>query len=127
CLGGHGDGRMEGRALRRSDLHGPTQHHGRVRGRAAQLARVEPQHEGSTPCGLPRLNCRVAALPTGTVTLLFTDIEGSTKLLQRLGTDAYTDALAEHRRVLREAFTRHDGVEVDTQGDSFFVAFFTAP
>jgi predicted ATPase/class 3 adenylate cyclase len=61
-------------------------------------------------------------LPTGTVTFLFTDIEGSTRLLQELG-DAYPDALAEHRRVLREAFARHGGVEVDTQGDAFLVAF----
>src|SRR5919199_446164 len=61
-------------------------------------------------------------LPTGTVTFLFTDIEGSTKLLHELG-DAYADALAEHRRLLREAFARHGGVEVDTQGDAFFVAF----
>src|SRR5947207_10972095 len=65
-------------------------------------------------------------LPRGTVTFLFTDVEGSTRLLQELG-DAYADALAEHRRVLREAFARHDGVEVDTQGDAFFVAFPTAP
>src|SRR5438876_10018895 len=62
------------------------------------------------------------ALPTGTVTFLFTDIEGSTRLLHELG-DAYADALAEHRRVLREVFARHHGVEVDTQGDAFFVAF----
>jgi predicted ATPase len=61
-------------------------------------------------------------LPTGTVTFLFTDIEGSTRLLHDLG-DAYADALAEHRRVLREAFARYGGVEVDTQGDAFFVAF----
>src|SRR5918912_2826116 len=61
-------------------------------------------------------------LPTGTVTFLFTDIEGSTKLLHELGDD-YADALAEHRRVLREAFACHGGVEVDTQGDAFFVAF----
>jgi len=61
-------------------------------------------------------------LPTGTVTFLFTDIEGSTKLLHELGDD-YADALAEHRRVLREAFDRHGGVEVDTQGDALFVAF----
>lgn len=67
------------------------------------------------------------ALPTGTVTFLFTDIEGSTRLLEQLGAAAYADALAEHRRVLREAFLRHDGVEVDTQGDAFFVAFSTAP
>ena len=61
-------------------------------------------------------------LPAGTVTFLFTDIEGSTRLLHELG-EGYADALAEHRRVLREAFERHDGVEVDTQGDAFFVAF----
>ena len=60
--------------------------------------------------------------PTGTVTFLFTDVEGSTRLLQEHGSE-YADLLADHRRVLREAFTRHDGVEVDTQGDAFFVAF----
>jgi predicted ATPase/class 3 adenylate cyclase len=63
------------------------------------------------------------SLPQGTVTFLFTDIEGSTKLLHELGTEAYADALAEHRRALREAFAQHGGVEVDTQGDAFFVAF----
>jgi predicted ATPase len=61
-------------------------------------------------------------LPSGTVTFLFTDIEGSTRLLHELR-DAYADALTDHRRVLREAFERHGGVEVDTQGDAFFVAF----
>jgi class 3 adenylate cyclase len=61
-------------------------------------------------------------LPTGTVTFLFTDIEGSTRLLHALG-DGYAGVLTDHRRLLREAFGRHDGVEVDTQGDSFFVAF----
>ena len=61
-------------------------------------------------------------LPTGTVTFLFTDIEGSTRLLAELG-DGYAEVLAEHRRVLREAWRRRDGVEVDTQGDAFFVAF----
>ena len=65
-------------------------------------------------------------LPTGTVTFLFTDIEGSTRLLHALGAEAYRDALAEHRRVLRKAFDEHGGVEVDTQGDAFFVAFPTA-
>jgi len=69
----------------------------------------------------------VAALPTGTVTFLFTDVEGSTRLLHELGAEAYADALAGHRRVLREAFARHGGVEVDTQGDAFFYAFPTAP
>jgi predicted ATPase len=61
-------------------------------------------------------------LPTGTVTFLFTDIEGSTRLLQQLG-DGYAGVLAEHRSALRDAWRRHDGVEVDTQGDAFFVAF----
>ena len=61
-------------------------------------------------------------LPTGTVTLVFTDIEGSTRLLQELG-DRYGEVLGQHRRVLREAFRRHGGVEVDTQGDAFFYAF----
>jgi len=66
-------------------------------------------------------------LPSGTVTFLFTDIEGSTKLLHSLGAESYAEALAEHRRVLRDAFDRHGGVEVDTQGDAFFYAFPTAP
>ena len=65
-------------------------------------------------------------LPTGTVTFLFTDIEGSTRLLHELGAERYAEALAEHRRVLRDAFAAHGGVEVDTQGDAFFVAFPTA-
>jgi predicted ATPase/class 3 adenylate cyclase len=60
--------------------------------------------------------------PTGTVTFLFTDVEGSTRLLQEHGA-AYADLLGEHRRILRDAFARHSGVEVDTQGDAFFVAF----
>jgi predicted ATPase len=67
------------------------------------------------------------ALPTGSVTFLFTDVEGSTKLLHELGAEAYAEALAAHRRVIREACDRHDGVEVDTQGDAFFFAFATAP
>ena len=65
-------------------------------------------------------------LPTGTVTFLFTDIEGSTRLLHDLGGQGYAEALAEHRLVLRDAFTRHGGVEVDTQGDAFFMAFAVA-
>jgi predicted ATPase len=69
----------------------------------------------------------VRELPTGTVTFLFTDIEGSTKLLHELGAERYADVLSEHRRVLRDAVARHGGVEVDTQGDAVFVAFPTAP
>jgi predicted ATPase/class 3 adenylate cyclase len=66
-------------------------------------------------------------LPSGTVTFLFTDVEGSTRLLHELGAEAYAEALAEHRRVIREACTAEGGVEVDTQGDAFFFAFPTAP
>ena len=65
-------------------------------------------------------------LPEGTVTFLFTDIEGSTRLLHELGPAGYADALAEHRRIVREAADGHGGVEVDTQGDAFFIAFPTA-
>jgi predicted ATPase len=64
----------------------------------------------------------VRELPAGTVTLLFTDIEGSTQLLHELG-DRYAAILIDHRRVLRDVFAAHGGVEVDTQGDAFFVAF----
>src|SRR5712691_3892145 len=66
-------------------------------------------------------------LPSGTVTFLFTDVEGSTKLLHELGAEGYAEALAEHRGVIRESCARQGGVEVDTQGDAFFVAFPTAP
>ncbi len=66
-------------------------------------------------------------LPTGTVTFLFTDVEGSTRLLHELGASAYGEALETHRATLREAFVAHDGVEVDTQGDAFFFAFASAP
>lgn len=65
------------------------------------------------------------ALPSGTVTLVFTDIEGSTRLLQRLGS-AYAGALQAHRRLLRGAFQGQGGVEVDTQGDTCFYAFVRA-
>ena len=66
-------------------------------------------------------------LPSGTVTFLFTDVEGSTRLLHSLGAEGYAQALADHRRVIREACASKDGVEVDTQGDAFFFAFPTAP
>jgi predicted ATPase/class 3 adenylate cyclase len=70
----------------------------------------------------PRHDETVRELPSGTVTFLFTDVEGSTRLLSELG-DAYADLLDEHRRLLREVFVEQGGVEVDTQGDAFFVAF----
>ena len=57
------------------------------------------------------------------MTFLFTDVEGSTRLLHELGADAYAEALTDHRRAIRRAFTGEGGVEVDTQGDAFFIAF----
>jgi predicted ATPase/class 3 adenylate cyclase len=63
------------------------------------------------------------ALPTGTVTFVFTDVEGSTALLHERGAAQYADALAAHRRAVRDAFTAEGGVEVDNQGDAFFFAF----
>lgn len=68
----------------------------------------------------------VRPLPTGTVTFLFTDIEGSTRLLQRLG-DRYRGVLEEHSRLLRDAFVEAGGYPVSTEGDSFFVVFASAP
>jgi class 3 adenylate cyclase len=64
----------------------------------------------------------VTALPAGTVTFVFTDIEGSTELLKRLG-DSYADILTAHRRIIRDAFGGSDGIEMDTQGDAFFFVF----
>lgn len=64
-------------------------------------------------------------LPIGTVTFLFTDIEGSTTLLRELR-DRYADVLTEYRRLLRAAFQARGGREVDTQGDAFFIAFRSA-
>ena len=64
----------------------------------------------------------MTALPSGTVTFLFTDIEGSTALLKQLGA-RYGEVLADHQRLLRDAFAAHGGHEIDTAGDSFFVAF----
>src|SRR6266540_3308263 len=64
----------------------------------------------------------MAELPTGTVTFLFTDIEGSTRLLQELG-DGYAEVLDDHAAIVRRAIAEGGGVEVSTEGDSFFVAF----
>ena len=63
---------------------------------------------------------------SGTVTFLFSDIEGSTTLLRRVGRERYGDLLARHQVLLREAFAAHHGDEIDTQGDAFFVAFRSA-
>lgn len=62
-------------------------------------------------------------LPSGTVTFVFSDIEGSTSLLKRLGDAGYAELLATHRRIVRETFGTHHGQEIDTQGDAFFYSF----
>jgi predicted ATPase/class 3 adenylate cyclase len=85
-------------------------------GRALSVASSEH------PAGYGQKGSSPGNLPTGTVTMLFTDIEGSTHLLQQLG-DRYADVLAECRYLLRTAFQQWGGYEVDTQGDAFFVAF----
>jgi class 3 adenylate cyclase len=65
------------------------------------------------------------ALPTGTVTFMFTDIAGSTRLLTELG-DGYADLLARHNEIIRAALAAHDGQEVSTEGDAFLAVFRTA-
>ena len=67
----------------------------------------------------------MSRLPSGTITFLFTDIEASTRLVRELG-ERYPELLEEHRRLLRAAFERRGGVEIGTEGDSFFVAFESA-
>jgi class 3 adenylate cyclase len=62
------------------------------------------------------------ALPAGTVTFVFSDVEGSTELLKRLG-DRYAELISDHRRIVRETFGAHGGIEIDAQGDAFFFAF----
>jgi class 3 adenylate cyclase len=65
----------------------------------------------------------MSTLPGGTVTFVFTDIEGSTRLLQELGDEAYGRVSSDHRRLVREAFAERGGTEIDTQGDAFFFSF----
>src|ERR1700683_4242474 len=63
---------------------------------------------------------------SGTATFLFSDIEGSTLLLRRLGAESYADVLADHHRIIRTALSNHEGTEVGTQGDGFFAVFSTS-
>src|SRR3954471_18272076 len=65
-------------------------------------------------------------LPEGTVTFLFSDIEGSTRLLKLLGRERYGEVLRRHNEVLREAFAAEGGIEIDRQGDAFFFVFRSA-
>ena len=85
--------------------------------------RVLPLGRATTAAARPGGYLRsMRDLPTGTVTLLFTDIEGSTRLLDELG-DRYAEVFAEHQRALRTAFGSRGGVEVNTHGDAFFYVF----
>src|SRR6516225_8850444 len=65
----------------------------------------------------------MSQFPGGTVTFVFTDIEGSTKLLQELGDEVYGQVSGDHRRLVRETFGARGGTEIDTQGDAFFFSF----
>ncbi len=82
---------------------------------------MKPQY--SAPHKRPQLLAVTNMRPSGTVTFLMSDIEGSTRLLRTLGVDRYEGALQAHRALLREAFARFAGFEVGSEGDSFFVAF----
>ena len=75
-----------------------------------------------TPPQPARMLRHMGAAPGGTITFLFSDIEGSTELVARLG-DAYAEVLSDHRRILRGNAADHRGQEIDTQGDSFFFSF----
>ena len=124
-----GDGRRRPHRARRARILGLRRLPARDR-QAREPAGAPPgagrRDERLSPRSSPAL-LRDRALVTrrahgGTVTFLFTDIEGSTKLLERLG-DRYAAALSEHRRLIREAFDARGGQEIDTQGDAFFFCF----
>lgn len=89
---------------------------GGIRGARRLLSRGCPWWARAYPRVVPNL-------PSGTVTFLFSDIEGSTALLKALGDERYAQLLADHRRILRQAFASRDGHEIDTQGDAFFYSF----
>jgi class 3 adenylate cyclase len=99
---------------------------GHGKGRESAVSFAEPGRRGEWTDILWTPMSRDTTLPTGTVTFLVTDIEGSTRLLRRIGAGAYATALKEHRELLRATFARHDGLEIGTEGDSFFVVFESA-
>jgi predicted ATPase/class 3 adenylate cyclase len=86
-------------------------------------ANDRPTSPGAQPTGPGARPTSTGARPTGTVTFMFTDIEGSTRLVQQLGTDRWSGLLDRHRELIRDAIRRHGGVEVGTEGDGFFAAF----
>ena len=78
-------------------------------------------------CGADTIVGVAGQLPSGTVTFLFTDVEGSTALLTRIGKDAFAELLAEHHRLIRGAVGDGGGTEVDAQGEAFFAVFPAPP
>src|SRR4051794_8877707 len=95
----------------------------RFAGVSVALPGLERTHaKRDAPGGAHGAAAASAGRPSGTVTMLFTDIEGSTRLLQR-HPERYGDLLAQHQRLLRGAFDAHDGCEIGTLGDGFFVVF----
>ena len=80
---------------------------------------------GSSNWGRAEAHASTVGLPEGTVTFVFTDIEGSTQRVAEIGDAAWARLLAEHHKILRETLAA--GVEVNTEGDGFFVAFASAP
>jgi predicted ATPase/class 3 adenylate cyclase/DNA-binding XRE family transcriptional regulator len=95
----------------------------RSTGRAAPEASTARPPSAGQGEAIPSALAPELPLPTGTVTFLFTDIEGSTRLLQHLGAERYAILLTEHRRLLQSAIAGHGGREVDNQGDSYFTVF----
>jgi class 3 adenylate cyclase len=93
------------------------------RKKSCQTGRREAITACETAAGRSKpYDAEVSALPSGTVTFVFTDIEGSTGLLKQLG-EGYGEVLAEHRRIVRMTFAAANGIEIDKQGDAFFFAF----
>lgn len=87
----------------------------------------KPSHTFPVHRRMAHHSSAVGDLPSGTVTFLFTDVEGSTRLVGELGSDRYANALEQHRRLVREALATHGGVDRGTEGDSFFCVFTSAP
>src|SRR5205809_813366 len=89
-------------------------------------ATLSPEPNLSSAGVYDELAIAASELPSGTLTFLFTDIEGSTRLLKQLGRERYGKLIAVHDRVLRAVLGEHGGIEVDRQGDSFFAVFRSA-
>ncbi len=110
------------RVVLRALAKDPQQRFENVQAFALALEEAAKAESSLHPAEAGQRSFSIGDLPRGTVTLLFTDIEGSTHLLQQLG-DRYTGVLSECRQLLRAVFQEWNGREVDTQGDAFFVAF----